>query len=324
MDTTKPPTIKVEPRWLTLADVVMIVVGVAIGLSWFDFSTELRPATTPKGVEFYSLMLLVAGPVGTLALATSLAAFARFVRFKRGPRPGEWIVLVVCLAELAGTMRQAPDPFAWRQVTVDRPAVVTSLLGLAAAAAFLLAMSHWRDRPWARTVLLMSWLFALLCGPLAVARARLEVYQGRIYQDYESILGLPLDSSNATVQPWTLAADGMIGLGLVPEGLVYAVPAMAAVRSWRSRRRRPWLWTEWAGAAVAAVLLFCWIQDGILIAGRVSSWSPWPELIVRALWLVLVVGLAWQFTGRLAPAWRRWAARDGITAKPKAILSPLD
>jgi hypothetical protein len=307
-----------------MADGLMAILGVAIGLAWLDFSTQLRPVTTPKGVEYDSFLLLVHGPVGTLALAASLVAFSRCVRFGRLPRPGEWIGLVVIVAMLAATTHAALQHESWRDPLINRRAIATALLGLAAAAVLLIALSPWRDRRWARTILVASLAFVLLCGPLAVVRSKLAMLQGRIYPDSGSMIGLPADASNSVIQPWMLAADGAIGLGLVPEGLVYAVPAMAVVRSFVRRRSGPRPWTEWAGVAIAAVLLFCWIQDGILIAGRVTAWSPWPELIVRAIWLGLVAGLGWHLTGRLAPVWQRWVVLDHPKTVASATDSPLD
>ena len=87
----------------------------------------------------------------------------------------------------------------------------------------------------------------------------------------------------------------------VPNGLVFAVPAVATLISW-SRRPRGWLWTEWLAAVsslVLALLLLMMVAINVLEIGPAAGWV-WTGFIWSA-WLLVVCGLSVVCSTRAAP-----------------------
>lgn len=286
-----------EPQWMTLADLGVIVAGVALVLSVPSRAVGWAPYVPPP-----PLLFVVA--YGSLRLARAFGlVVALVVLFRRGRyggpvRPAEWLVLGLASLGLldmvpdlddAVKAYSAPLGFTYLDFRVVRwilsaPAAV-GIVRVVAGLALLRRPA--RDGSRVASALsvagIVGGLFLWSWGPCEVARLQLA------WLLVPGLNGEP--SSWGWRGPVVFALREVVADG--PMGLTWGLPAAVALRRWRDDRRRGrarvWVWTEWAALADAAVAFLL-----LTVVGTVRlDLFEWVSLVVS-------VGLAsWWLTGDL-------------------------
>ena len=287
-----------EPRWMTLADLGVIVAGAALvllipapGLEW--------PSYLPPPPPGYFLVVGTRRLVPAIGLALALVVLFRRGRYGGLVRPAEWLALglaALCLLENVPNLDAAVNAYyaAARSTALDF-GVARWLLSAPAAVGFVLvagglALLLRRARSGSRVASastvagIVGALFLWYWGPCEVARLQLP--------------WLLVPSPNGDPRSWGWRGPVVFSLrevvANVPMGLTWGLPAAVAVRTWLNNRRRgrtqAWLWTEPAAFATAAVAFVLYAMFG----------PRWPGDLVPWVSMVVSVGLAsWWIAGRL-------------------------
>jgi hypothetical protein len=272
-----------EPRAFTLRDWFFVVAGVA--------AASLMPGPF-AGAWFlgFSLPLAVFLLAVQIALApafvVTLALLGRQLQYRRAAKPAEGLALTLVGWQIASAV----------------PNLDTTINDLHTAAGTNLAFdwSAWR---WgfAGVTLLLVLLTVVLCRALRGRGGAWPQSLGLVAAVALLFWG-PLDVLNRE-RPWPAAL--LLGtphtmqallirdaLYCVPHGLIFGVPAVATVMSWRLRPRG-WLWTEWLAAAsslVLALLILVMVAINVFENRPGAGWV-WSGLVCSA-WLLVVFGLS--------------------------------
>lgn len=274
-----------QPRWLTVSDHLALITGFAIALvlppafGYGGLHAQL-PAWLTASMALVWLLL-------SLELAIALVVLVRCFRYRSMPRPAEWLAILLATWFIAQTMPGVDDLVnRIYQITgstadfgVWRWYIAAAALVVALAPALLLVPLRRRLSPGLRTVLMSTVALALLWAPLPVLSRQFDT------------LFPPLNWLGVGWSFW-LAVSSLRGLGYLPTGLLFGVPAVAAYLSWRRGSRRGWLWTEWVGAGAAALLGMGWL---FFYYFGSYEWPPtgWiSERIVTAVGLIATVALS--------------------------------
>jgi hypothetical protein len=139
----------------------------------------------------------------------------------------------------------------------------------------------WKRIPgWAKTGLL--WL------------AGLTWLAGVTYLLSAGLFGASRAISGWSGLPSSIAVPILLGLGSLPEGLLFGVPVVAVLVELRRRANRTWTWTEWLGATTALVALplgavICSYPDLINRSDPIAL----TRLGVQSLHLIAVGLISW-------------------------------
>jgi len=315
---------KPEPRGPRLADLLLIVAGFAIGLTSPNLGFELVSVQPPydnrNGLGHLSALWTVADGAFTVGLAAALAILVRRIRFGGMPRPAEWFLIVLAMCAVGRLLRLSPSwpesesvslvfrPEGLQEATIRDDAAWWSIM------AFILglAISPMGRRPWVRTIVIATMALALLCGPLRILRDEYAIppTEPRGPTPYASLAGSLMHVEPPATWPGSLLWHGRIAAALIPEGLFFGIPAVAAF-SPRARKRT---WTEWIGLGSVVLLAACWVLDGVAVAADRPNTNRFPDIAVRGLWLAIVVGLSVpiaNWLGRVSPSWfETWETRS--------------
>jgi hypothetical protein len=319
-----------EANGATLADVMIAVVGVAVG-----FVVEPVRAETSRVVQvcgflspvsqYTSLYWTLARFAQPVVLGLVLALVVRRARYGGLPRAGEWLAVVTLLLLLDPAIpgeTQVLGPATTRPMTYAespsgalvptrhvRPTVVSDLdpfrvpaaLVLLATAALALAAiaASWvvlrlqrRGLPaWVALLLLTALGWAWLRVPIRLNPT--EVVRSRFSWLDFTPKPLPTALSGPALD-WFI--EGRYALGRWPVGLFAALAAAAEARdlsqAWNRRDRRRW--TEWAAAAIALVLAGAWAWDELILRSE-------PALLIRvcvfSAWIAALAVPAWLIVG---------------------------
>jgi hypothetical protein len=287
-----------EPRWTTLADLGVIVAGVALVMTIPSRALGWPPYVPPPPLLFFAVIGGLRLAVG-FGLVLALVVFFRRGRYGGTVRPAEWLVLGFAslgLLDVAPNLDQAVNAYyaAVGSTALDFGVARWLLTAPAAAGAVLVVagvlLLRRRVRDGSRVasaltvVAIVSGLFLWFWGPCEVARLQLP------WLLVPSPHGDP--ASWGWRGPVVLALREIVANG--PVGLTWCLPAAAAVRGWRNDRRRgrarTWVWTERAAFAAAVVAAF-------LLLAAVGTQGP-VDIVQRVTW-VLGVGLSsWWIIGR--------------------------
>ena len=287
-----------EPRWMTLADLGVIVAGAALvllipapGLEW--------PSYLPPPPPGYFVVVGSRRLVPAIGLALALVVLFRRLRYGGLVRPAEWLALglaALCLLDNVPNLDAAVNAYyaAARSTALDF-GVARWLLSAPAAVGFVLvagglalllrwARSGSRVASALTVAGIVGALFLWYWGPCEVARLQLP--------------WLLVPSPNGDPRSWGWRGPVVFSLrevvANVPMGLTWGLPATVAVRTWWNNRRRgrtqAWVWTEPAAFATAAVAFVLYAMFG----------PRWPGDLVPWVSMVVSVGLAsWWIAGRL-------------------------
>jgi len=251
---------RVEPRGITLSDLMVVVAGVAIGYGLGPISMEPSIAWNLNGIltVFYISLIPQNRHVYIAAFAIALAVIVRRARYGGWPRVGDWPALVVAshlpsrvvlsrayeIAFPDGIVNEweaarpywRPDQWPW---AADWS--LAAVIGLV-----LLARFRTRLPGWAGAIGIMAVATMLLCGPVHVTAESYDVSKiiSRIVGPAPIMSGWGSFLSYAYFQH----------LFLWPEWLLYGLSTMAAVFDLRQSGPRSRFWTEWASLALMAAL----------------------------------------------------------------------
>jgi hypothetical protein len=286
-----------EPRSMILADVMALVAGLGIGLLLPPNSGMLPFMPIPV---WFIVASLVVWSLQALALATALAVLVRQMTYRRPAHPAEWLAVLIALLLVLRVVPNLDTVVNWLFSpgwTSNSFGLCRWILGGAAMAAFLLGLAVLnfvrRVMPyWLKTLLLAAFALILIWGP---------------FQAF-SMEGPWLLPSGTGLQPkWLfwIYGEGLRYATWLPPGLLFGVPATAALAEWRRRGSRRWVWIEWVGIAIALLLGFLWIGDLYLR----SEWPPDrlnAERVVMPLWVIGIWWLSRRGIAHFRDAWGRW------------------
>jgi hypothetical protein len=287
-----------EPRWMTLADLGVIIAGVALVMSIPSRASGWPPYLPPPPLLFF---LAIGGLRLTVGFGLVLALVVLFRRGRYGGpvRPAEWLALGLAslgLLDLVPNLDEAVNSsYAAVGSTELDFGVARWLLSAPAAAGVVVVVTglvllrrRARDGPRVASALtvvgIVVGLFLWFWGPCEVARLQLPW------------LLVPSPQGDPSSWGWrgrvVLALREVVANG--PTALTWGLPAAATVRAWRDDRgrgrSRARVWTEraaFADAVVAALLLTV-----------VGPQGP-VDLVQRVSWVVSVGLMSWWITGRL-------------------------
>jgi hypothetical protein len=276
---------KVPPRWLTVSDHLALITGCAIAL-------VLPPALGYGGLHaqlpaWLTVAMAVVTLLLSLELAIALVVLVRCFQYRAMPRPAEWLAILLATGFIAQTMPGVDDVvnriYQITGSTADfglwRWRIAAAALLVVLAPALFLVPLRRRLSPGLRTVSISAMALVLLWAPLPVLSRQFDT------------LFPPLNWLGVGWSFW-LAVSSLRGIAYLPTALLFGVPTAAAFFTWRRGGRRGWLWTEWAGAGVAALLGIGWL---FFYYFGSYAWPPtgWiSERIVTAVGLVVTVVLS--------------------------------
>ena len=283
---------------MTMVDVMALSAGVALSIQ-FRPKIGAFPYAMPDPRAM--LVISVAWLFWLGASSTSVVVAARLARYRRFPRPAEWLAILISLIgvqtmgpllpidmliqSLPFGMMGASDTFqSWRW-TMAALAIPIVAMGLALFRLF-------RDvlPPWARTALLVVLAYLTLAGPISA-----------IWTD-----GVDLLAPSAGFGLGRLSMLYRLGCQLVattPLALMIGIPAVAALIE-RVRRAR-WRWTEWACTSAS-------ILTGLALTPLYKGHLPFPsvggtaERFLILVWLLGVGILSRVILSCFGPTWSRW------------------
>ena len=312
-----------EPKGITLADLMVVVAGVAIGYA-------LGPISAKPGIliDFYVSGTFIqydpyiphTRPGFIAAFAIALAIVVRRARHGGRPRLGDWPALVAAghllgmvvlfrayaIAFPDGNLSEEdvimpPQYPAWRP---DRwPwGVAWSLAALLLVGS--LATLRRRIPGWLAAVGITTVATVLLCGPIYVFA---ESY------DPEATMGLICGP--APIDAWWhyFRTDGYWHLFLWPEWLLYALTTLAAVADLRRCGPRSRAWTDWASLAVIVVVAALWWLASLFSPNPMNVMTL-AHVMVRGLLLLGVASMGLLILKIYRLFRERWWPASGKTA----------
>jgi hypothetical protein len=317
-----------EPRGLTLADLAIVLAGVALGFALQPVRLEPTRVVQTCGfvaavATYHSFYWTAARFAMPASLGLSLAILARRARHGGWPRPAEWLALALALGLLdgavpgddhvGGPVTTRPNeavkvrgvrvyardvrPAVLIAVDDERPIGPFALIRVAGAAAAVLAgvvvlALVRRGLPAAAgLVLLLAVAWAWLRGTVRLNPAEFVRFR---YSWVGFTPGSPPLGWSRMGYAWYLEAR--LALGRWFEGMLVGIPAaataIAATRPDRPDRR----WTEWSGMALAVLLGAAWAIDEL---ARRPSPGPTVRAVVFAAWVAAVGLPSWLVARRL-------------------------
>ncbi len=272
-----------EPREFTVRDWFFVVAGVA--------TASLMPGPFAGvwllGISLGVAILLLAVQIALApSLVVTFVLLGRQLQYRRAARPAERLALALvgwqisaavpnldtAINDLHIGVGMSPDFnwSAWRWGFAG----VTLLLAL-----LTVGLSHaLRGRGWAwlQSLGVVAALALLFWAPLNVLN-RDPPWPAWL------VPGAPYSSEALLIRD---------AVCCVPNGLVFAVPAVATLVSWR-HRPRSWVWTEWVSAGSALVLALLWlamVAISVIENGPPAGWI-WSSFVWLA-WLLVVSGVS--------------------------------
>jgi hypothetical protein len=286
-----------EPRSMILADVMAVVAGLGIAFLLPPNSGMLPFMPIPV---WFIVASLVVWSLLALGLATALAVLVRQLTYRRRAHPAEWLAVLSALLlvqRAVPNLDTAVNGIFGPSWTSNSFGLCRWIVGGAAMAAFLLSLAVLglvrRAIPyWTKTLFLAVFALILLWGPFQAL----------------AMEGPWLFPSGSGLQPqWMfwIYGEGLRYVAWLPPGLLFGVPATAALADWRQRGSRRWVWTEWMGIGIVLLLGFLWI-------GELYLRSEWPsdrlnaERAVLPVWVLGVWWLSRRAIAHFRNAWSHW------------------
>ena len=287
-----------EPRLITLADLGVIVAGVALVMVIPPRASAWSPFLPPPSMLFAVVILGLRLTVG-FGLVLALVLLFRCGRYGGRVRPAEWLALGLASLSVLDAVPNLDDAVNAYYAAVGSNAldfgVARWLLSAPAAAGVVLVVAglvllRRRVRDGSRVAAALSvigilgGLFLWFWGPCEVARLELPWLLVRGPQGDPSSWGWRT--------PVVFALRDVVANG--PTALTWGIPAAAAARAWwedrRRGRARARVWTERAAFACAVV--------AALMLAVVGPHGP-DDLVWRVTWVIGVGLMSWWIIGRL-------------------------
>jgi hypothetical protein len=224
----------------------------------------------------------------------------RQLTYRRPAHPAEWLAILIALLLGQRAIPNLDTVVNWlfsQSWTSNSFGLCRWIVGGAAMAAFLLSLAVLglvrRAIPyWTKTLFLAVFALILLWGPFQAL----------------AMEGPWLLPSGSGLQPqWMfwIYGESLRYVAWLPPGLLFGVPATAALAEWRQRGSRRWVWTEWMGIGIVLLLGFLWI-------GELYLRSEWPsdrlnaERAVLPVWVLGVWWLSRRAIAHFRNAWGHW------------------
>jgi hypothetical protein len=285
-----------EPRGITLADLGVMVAGVALLMTIPSRALGWPPYLSPPPLLFFVVMGGLRLTVG-FGLVLALVVLCRHGRYGGPVRPAEWLALGLASLGLLDVVPNLDEAVNAYYAAVGSTAldfgVARWLLSAPAAVGVVLVVAglvllRRRTRDGSRiasaltVVGIVGGMFLWFWGPCEVARLQLP---------WLLVPGPQGDPSSwGWRAPVVFAVRYMVANG--PTALTWGLAAAATVRAWRADRRgrvRVRVWTELAAFA-----------DAVVVALLLTVGGPQrPDLIWWVSWVVSVGLISWWITGRL-------------------------
>ena len=267
---------------MTIGDAVVLTIGAALALATLPGWLSIAKNYPWSGVGMF-LRNSAGFWLATIGLGG--VALARTVRYRRLPRPAEWLALIA---------------FAWAATLVLAPAAHEDLVGLIGRPLGLFGLGDPTAR-WATAVLVLG----MIGAGLVLARTGATILPSwalTVWLVFLAFLAIwsPLAVFDADAANWFAPADGF-GQGdlmilywgacrwfaALPLGLLVGLPVVATVAE--RLRGRPWSWLEWSAASTAAL---AGLLASVVFRGEFRHISlGWAaERAIAAAW---VAGVAW-------------------------------
>jgi len=290
-------THRVEPKGITLSDLMVVVAGVAIGYGLGPITMEPSISTIFLGaqeIRFHFPYIPSNRPVYIAAFAISLAVLVRRARYGGWPRVGDWPALVAAahLLSMVILFRAYELAFSghgmneWEGQPLWRPdqwpwAAIWSL----AAVIGMVLLARLRNRlpGWAGAIGILLVATMFLCGPVHVFAENYDPFM---------LMDDTVNPSPNDVRWHYLRTDGYLHLFLWPEWLLYGLPTMSAIFDLRRNGPRSWFWTEWASLAMMLALAAFYCLECFSFIDPMGFWTL-SIVMVRALLLVGVTLVSW-------------------------------
>jgi hypothetical protein len=290
-----------EPRWMTLADLGVIVAGFALVMAVPSRASAWPPFLLPGSMLFLAVLGCLRLTVG-FGVVLALVVLFRRGRYGGPVRPAEWLALGLAslwLLDVLPNLDEAVNAYyaAVGSTTLDFGAARWLVSAAAAAGIVLVVVGLVLLRRPARegsrvasaltVVGIVGGLSLWFWGPCEVARLELQ---------WLLVPGPQGDPSTwGWKAPVVFALRDMVASG--PTAFTWGLAAAATVREWRADRRRgrvrARVWTELAAIAVVVVAALLLMVVGTQGPVDLVEWVSW----------VVGVGLAsWWITGRLGVA----------------------
>ena len=282
-----------EPRGMTIADLVALVLGVSIimVMPWFGW----QPRNVPwlRDGWDWDRVYMISGHMGEaterLALAFCPVVFARRLRYGGVLRSGEFLI-----------------PFVSLQLLLTPRAGMPKLPALETA-----------PGRWGTLIVLVLSILAICLGrrrlpgsvnsALLVFSALLFAFVDRGLDDLLSWLEIP--------ESW----DILMMIDSVPGQILYMMPLAAAIFAGGRDRRRSWL--EWAGMGL--ILAWLVLMEVHSVCSAMLS-DPVDEFLkaIAIGWVTLAISFVVGafFVRRFGPSWRGWI--DSGTSPERSGIRP--
>lgn len=287
-----------EPRWMTLADLGVMVAGIAVAMTIPSRGVGWPPYLAPPPLGYF-VILGGLGLTAKFGLVLALVILARRGRYGGQVRPAEWLALglaSLCLLESIPNLDGAVNAY---YVTAGSTAldfgVARWLLSAPAAAGVVVIVAGWfflrrwsHDQSRAASALTVVGIVVGLClcfwGPCEVARLELP---------WLVVPGLQGDPPS-----WGWRGPAVDALHAVvantPTAFTWGILAAATVRTWwgdrHGGRSGGWVWTELAAFADAVV--------AFLMLTIATPQGP-AGLVGLVSWLGSIGLVSWWVSGRL-------------------------
>lgn len=264
----------IEPRAMTLADLVVLVVGCALGITLLGLS-DSAPIASP--LEIFTHWLVAFNSLQGVCLAIALVGFVRRVRYGGPARPAQVLpsffampVVASAVVELLGELDASGDGtivWWWEYVSAIACPVLFGGFGLARK----------RLPGWAVLLLLNLAVLAFWSG-----REMYAVQFERLW--------------DAFAQP-PFAFDALaLPVAVFVLGLIYGIPAANALLDWPWHG---WTWVDWSGCGLAGVLsVFAIVWGSLELLDRKAPSFPRPVVLVAGISFVLSLAfcllIAWR------------------------------
>lgn len=269
-----------ELKQLTLADMLVMMSGFAV---FFMLSSAISVGGFGVYVVrlplWYVAMLLILWLALGLVTAVSFVILLRIGRFRRLPRSGEWLVLMI-LAWFVSSLVPPMDTlinYLWHLTGTsgDFGLWRWTLGGLAfvGSGVILICSNRISAAPVARVIGLFLAVLLFMWGPCVVLHLQ--------FAD----LFPTLDASAPDLKVWFLVSVLQF-IGHIPMLTIFMIPVAATVQARRRDHFQALLWTEWTGMTVAAVF------GALLLFFGALTGSGWNGADRIAEVVVGVVGLA--------------------------------
>ncbi len=293
---------------MTPVDAMALVAGVALA---FSFRPGVNPYAVPPPWVMFVIVLSWIFWIMTAAVSAVVAG--RLIRYRRGPRPAEWLAILTTFYGIlvmgpgipvdrainllpSGFLASVATMAAWRWLVAGLAlALIAAGLGLLRAGRAILP-------GWLKGAGLAAVAFLALAGPIEVVRLH----------------GPDLLAPSDGFGPGGLAMLHWLTCQLIagiPLGLFFGVPAIAALME-RVRRDR-WRWDEWAGVILPILVA---LPMAALYPGNFPTLSAeWTaERALLGGWFLGVGLLSRLVVVKLGPAWSGWlgdqAGESGSTS----------